>query len=135
MNKIRKEEIKMDKIKNATVNIVETNTVEFTNEMLDIFCQQLDDSIICGIKTFMSVNTHVYLKKYLVFEIHALSFLHLKALNSVDYEIKYFIQQNKEDVKRLFGDEIEGITLNVKNHNWDLIFNEYYNFKEINNIR
>jgi len=112
-------------INNVKINVIPADSIHYTNELLDIFCQQINDNIIT--MNIISVSTKVYKQKFLVFTIQSNCFFHLKTLNQIDYQIKQFINEYDETIKSLFQNNIEGITLNIHNYNNELIFNEYYN--------
>lgn len=107
------------------VKIIPQESINYTNEMADILCQQINDNVFI-INAITSLSTQVYHKKTLVFTLFSDIFIHLSALNAIDREINKYVNEYTDKIKKLFGDDIDGMTLNIKNYNHELIFNEYY---------
>lgn len=109
----------------SIVKTLSPDLIYFTNHLLDIFCTQINDNVF-DTNIISSVSTHVSKQKTLVFTMKSDRFIHLKALNKIDYEFKRFINKYDETIKNVFQNNIEEINLDIFNYNDELIFNEYY---------
>lgn len=125
-----REEIKMtnekEVIYESIVKVLSANSIYFTNHLLDIFCTRINNNVF-DTNIISSVSTHVSKQKTLVFTMKSDRFIHLKALNKIDYEFKQFINEYDKIIKNVFQNNIEEIILDIFNYNNELIFNEYYN--------